>query len=153
MTTIAYKDGVIAYDSRRTCDGRIITDSADKKREREGYMFFGCGSTSDILNLIDAFFGAKIKGECDAQAIVAFGGCVTEIILSEGRLFKYPVDHEYAIGSGSDNAITAMDMGATAYQAVQMAAKRDTGTGGTIRTVIINEGMADAKTTAPGVTA
>lgn len=31
--------------------------------------------------------------------------------------------------------------------------KRDIYTGGTIRTVIINEGMADAKTTAPGVTA
>ena len=59
----------------------------------------------------------------------------------------------YAIGSCADHAIPPMDMGATAYQAVQMAAKRDTGTGGTIRTVIINEGMADAKTTTPGVTA
>ena len=46
-----------------------------------------------------------------------------------------------------------MDMGATAYHAVQMAAKRDAGTGGTIRTVIINEGVTDAKTNAPGVAA
>ncbi|AZF37708.1 hypothetical protein C4J88_2926 [Pseudomonas sp. R4-39-08] len=153
MTTIAYKDGVIAYDSRRTCDGRIITDCADKKRERDGHVFFGSGSTSDILNLMDAFFGAKIEGECDAQVIVVHDGRVTEIIWTEGRLFKYPVDHEYAIGSGSDNAITAMDMGATAFQAVEMASKRDTSTGGTIRTMIIDEGMADAKTNAPGVTA
>lgn len=139
MTTIAYKDGVIAYDSRRTCDGRIVTDSADKKREREGHVFFGCGSTSDILSLIDAFFGAKIKGECDAQVIVVSEGCVTEIMWSEGRLFKYPVDHEYAIGSGSDNAITAMDMGATAAEAVEMAKRRDTATGGTVRTLVVRE--------------
>lgn len=137
MTTIAYKDGVIAYDSRRTCDGRIVTDSADKKRERDGHAFFGCGSTSDILNLIDAFFGENIKGECDAQVIVVFEGCVAEIIWSEGRLFNYPIDHDYAIGSGSDNAITAMDMGATAVEAVEMAKKRDTGTGGLIRTLTI----------------
>ncbi|EGH43290.1 hypothetical protein [Pseudomonas syringae] len=137
MTTIAYKDGVIAYDSRRTCDGRIVTDSADKKRERDGHAFFGSGSTSDILNLIDAFFGAKIEGECDAQVIAVHGGQVTEIIWAEGRLFKYPVDHEYAIGSGSDNAITAMDMGATAAEAVEMAMKRDTATGGQVRTLSV----------------
>ena len=139
MTTIAYKDGVIAYDSRRTCDGRIVTDDADKKRERDGHVFFGCGSTSDILSLIDAFFGTKIEGECDAQVIAVFEGIVTEVIWSEGRLFKYPVDHQYAIGSGSDNAITAMDMGATAAEAVEMAKKRDTCTGGMVRTLEIKE--------------
>jgi hypothetical protein len=50
------------------------------------------------------------------------------------------VDSVYAIGCGSDHAITAMDMGATAYQAVQMAAKRDTGTGGTIRAATVGVG-------------
>jgi 20S proteasome alpha/beta subunit len=143
MTTIAYKNGVIAYDSRRTCDGRIVTDRADKKRERDGHVFFGSGSTSDILSLMDAFFGAKIEGECDAQVIVVHDGHVTEIIWTEGRLFKYPVDHEYAIGSGSDNAITAMDMGATAAEAVEMAMKRDTATGGQVRTLLVRGGNTD----------
>ena len=70
-------------------------------------------------------------------------------------LWKSPIllDRVYAIGSGSPFAFAAMDMGANAYKAVEMAAKRDTSTGGKIRTVIINEGMADAKTNAPGVTA
>ncbi len=140
MTTIAYKDGVIAYDSRRTCDGRIITDSADKKRERDGHVFFGTGSTSDIMNLMDAFFGANIEEAGNSQVLVVHDGRVTEIIWSEGRLFKYPVDHDYAIGSGSDNAITAMDMGATAAEAVEMAMKRDTGTGGQVRLLVVNPG-------------
>ena len=68
-----------------------------------------------------------------------FEGIVTEIIWSEGRLFKYQVDHQYAIGSGSNNAITAMDMGATAAEAVEMAKKRDTGTGGLVRTLVIRD--------------
>lgn len=30
MTTIAYKDGVIAYDGRQTRNDRIVSDSAAK---------------------------------------------------------------------------------------------------------------------------
>ena len=42
-----------------------------------------------------------------------------------------------AIGSGSPFALTAMDMGASAEEAVTMAAKRDSCTGGKIRTLRI----------------
>jgi hypothetical protein len=44
------------------------------------------------------------------------------------------LDNPCAIGSGTDHALTAMDMGATAEEAIGWAAKRDAGTGGTIRT-------------------
>lgn len=63
------------------------------------------------------------------------------------------MDRPFAIGSGRDFALAAMDMGASAKEAVEAAAKRDVYTGGTIRTLIIDKGMADAKTTSPGVTA
>lgn len=52
------------------------------------------------------------------------------------------VERPFAIGSGRDFALAAMDMGATAKEAVEMAAKRDVYTGGTIRTVIIDSGEA-----------
>lgn len=57
----------------------------------------------------------------------------------EDGFWKSPIPPSatYAIGSGADHAITAMDMGANAFLAVQMAAKRDTGTGGTIRALVI----------------
>jgi len=42
-------------------------------------------------------------------------------------------DKVYSIGSGSDHALTAMDMGATAEKAVEMAMQRDICTGGRIR--------------------
>lgn len=142
MTTIAYKDGVIAYDSRISAGRTIIYDDVDKKREREGVFFFGTGSTSDINDLIGAYFGEEIIGECGASALVVHDGALMIIGYSEGKVWKSPVraDKPYAIGSGEDHAFTALDMGASAAEAVEMAAKRDTGTGGKIRTLIVKEG-------------
>ena len=36
MTTIAYKDGVIAYDSRLIRDDLIMSDDYDKHLEQDG---------------------------------------------------------------------------------------------------------------------
>ncbi len=156
MTTIAYKDGVIAYDSQITCGSTVTYDDYEKCHEVKGVKFFMCGKTCDYTALQDAYFGAAVSKEVDASAIVADGDglwCVGAGV--EDGFWKSPIPASaiYAIGSGADHAITAMDMGATAHKAVQMAAKRDTGTGGLIRTVIINEGVTDAKTTSLGVSA
>ncbi|MEN5136102.1 MULTISPECIES: proteasome subunit beta [unclassified Pseudomonas] len=156
MTTIAYKNGVIAYDSQITSGNTITYDDYQKCHEVKGVKFFMSGKTCDYTALQDAYFGGVVTREVDASAIVADGDslwCVGAGV-PEG-FWKSPImlDSIYAIGSGADHAITAMDMGATAYEAVRMAAKRDTGTGGIIRAVTINEGMADAKTNAPSVIA
>lgn len=139
MTTIAYKDGVIAYDSRVSAGRTIIYDDVDKKRERDGVLFFGTGATGEISELIGAYFGEEIAGECGASAFVVHGDDLMIIGYSEGKVWKSPVraDKPYAIGSGEDHAFTALDMGASAAEAVEMAAKRDTGTGGKIRTLTI----------------
>lgn len=139
MTTIAYKDGIIAYDGLVTAGGTIVYDDFDKMRERDGVLFFGCGATSEINELIGGYFGDEIAGECRAEAIVVVDGLLTLIGFYEGKIAKTPLllDRPYAIGSGTDHALTALDMGATAYQAIEMAAKRDTGTGGKIRTLTI----------------
>lgn len=146
MTTIAYKDGVIAYDSQITSGNTITYDDYQKCHEVKGVRFFMCGKTCDYAALQDAYFGAAVTKEVDASAIVADSDglwCVGAGV-QEG-FWKSPImlDSIYAIGSGADHAITAMDMGDTAYQAVQMAAKRDTGTGGTIHTVIIGAGATE----------
>jgi len=139
MTTIAYKDGIIAYDSRVTANGAIIYDDFEKRRERGGVSFFGTGATGDIEDLVSIYNGGAIAGECDATALVVQNGQLLLIGYSDGKVWKSPVrsDRPYAIGSGVDHAYTAMDMGASAYQAVEMAMKRDTGTGGQIRTFTI----------------
>lgn len=141
MTTIAYKDGVIAYDSQITTGNTITYDDYEKLKVVKGVKFVLCGATSDIEAFIDAYFGAPAAAKLDASALIVEGDRIwcAGHNKDEG-LWKSPVelDRPYAIGSGSDHALTAMDMGATAYQAVEKAAKRDVSTGGMIRTLRVS---------------
>lgn len=140
MTTIAYKDGVIAYDSR-ICNGSAITyDDFDKCQEVKGVKFVLTGYVCDYSKLIGAWFGEPVTGTVECSALVFDGESLCYAACNaEHGLCKTPVwlDHPYVLGSGSDHAITAMDMGATAAQAVEMAKKRDTSTGGQVRTLSI----------------
>lgn len=143
MTTIAYKDGVIAYDSRVT-DGNIISDdSFDKCFVVDGVRFFLTGAVSDHVYLIDAYF----KGKCprrniDSRAFVFDKGALSECAISPGTGFwRYDMrlDNPAAIGSGAQFALAAMIMGASAEEAVRVAARLDSCTGGTIRTFRLEE--------------
>ena len=140
MTTIAYKDGVIAYDGRATTStGTIVYDDFEKCVERDGVRFVICGSTACMSKLIDAYFGEP-QTCVSADALVVVDGEVWYISHGDDDgIEKSQVlpDRPYSIGSGSDHAYTAMDMGASAYQAVEMAMKRDSCTGGLIRTLTI----------------
>lgn len=140
MTTIAYKDGVIAYDSQITRGDVITYDDYDKCIEQDGVKFFCCGAVPDYQRLVDVYFGAKPNGNIDATAIVLDGESLMMVAVDDTTgLWKSPVlrDRPYAIGSGTPYAFAAMDMGASAEKAVEMAAKRDTSTGGKVRIVRI----------------
>jgi 20S proteasome alpha/beta subunit len=139
MTTIAYKDGVIAYDGRITSGSAITYDDFDKCHERDGVKFVMAGYTADYQRLMDAFFGKELAS-IGASALVVDADGVWSVGHNDGEgVWKSAVlaDRPYAIGSGSVHALTAMDMGASAYQAVEMAMKRDSCTGGKIRTLTI----------------
>ncbi len=140
MTTIAYKDGVIAYDGRSTTNaGTIVYDDFDKCVERDGVRFVIAGANAGIQKLIDAYFGADLIS-IDTVALAVEDGVIWHISHDDDEgIAKSLVLHDrpYALGSGSGHAYTAMDMGATAYQAVEMAMKRDIYSGGKIRTLTI----------------
>jgi ATP-dependent protease HslVU (ClpYQ) peptidase subunit len=140
MTTIAYKDGVIAYDSQVTRGDVITDDDYEKCIEQKGVKFFCTGAVSDHQRLVDVYFGAKPEGNIDATALVTDGEILMHIAVDDDTgLWKSPIrlDRVYAIGSGTHYAFAAMDMGGTAYQAIEAAKKRDTSTGGVIRTLTI----------------
>ena len=139
MTTIAYKDGIIAYDGRVTRGTQITYDDFDKCLERDGVKFICCGANADFESLMDAYFGWEVSN-CDASAIIIADGLIWNGAVDETTGFwktQVTEDRPYAIGSGSVHALTAMDMGASAYQAVEMAMKRDSCTGGKIRTLTV----------------
>jgi 20S proteasome alpha/beta subunit len=141
MTTITYKDGVIAYDSLAVSDITIVDNNFDKHIEKDNVHFFFSGCVADITKLIECYFGAKHKINSNSSAIVYDKNDL--FIIGFGKNGNYYCDPErldncIAIGSGTDHALTAMDLGCSAKKAIKMAAKRDTCTGGKIRKFKIN---------------
>ena len=137
MTTIAYKEGIIAYDSRCTSGDHILNDSDDKLTISKGVRFFMAGRVSDQEEFVDQYFGdRKVGKNLNVSAFILDGGrlFLSSSDATELWVSSFNIKLHDAIGSGSDHAITAMDMGATAKEAVKWAMKRDTKTGGRIRT-------------------
>lgn len=138
MTTIAYKDGVIAYDSRQTRNGAIVSDDAPKCQVVDEVSFFLSGAVCDEKALIAAYFGtpSSVPVECSGYAVD--GGNLMMVGHDDKTgIWKQELDlsNPDAIGSGAAYALAAMDMGASAEDAVRAAMKRDIYTGGKIRTL------------------
>jgi len=139
MTTIAYKNGIIAYDSMSTRGDLITNRTSDKHLKVSGIHFFLCGAQSDYDDLICAWFGqdrVKTIPECEAL-VVDESGTVWDCACNEENIFwKARIGYAqiYAIGSGRSCAFSAMDCGKDARGAVAIAAGRDVCTGGEIRT-------------------
>jgi ATP-dependent protease HslVU (ClpYQ) peptidase subunit len=137
MTTIAYRDGVIAFDSRITEGDLIISDNYLKCYTDGSYRVFFAGDVilaPLLIELVKEEIPAPASGEL--EAIVWTGNVLLWAGLEEGHFYRIPlpVSSSFAIGSGKAHAYTAMDMGADAVTAVKMAGKRDKNTGGVINT-------------------
>jgi len=140
VTTIAYKDGVIAYDSRATRGTTITDDDCEKLETVKGVHFLLTGCACDFDALIAAYFGTIATAPVEASAYAFDGDTLWLIGYDEKTGFwkgRLRLDTCDAIGSGSSFALVAMDMGATAAEAVEMAKKRDSCTGGLVRTLAI----------------
>lgn len=146
MTTIVYKDGIIAYDSRATNGGSITSDKVNKKEVVQKVAFFFCGWLGEFELLIAAYHDVDLQEDITSEgpcALVVDNGelFLCSLDADTKRFWKQSLKHfdEYAIGSGSEFARGAMSMGADAVTAVKVAAKLDTGTGGKIRTYKIRK--------------
>lgn len=129
MTVIAYRDGVMAADSRVT--GNFIT-AGIKLHRKNGKIIGFAGDLHQALVFIDWYFDNKqrkpdLSNENDWVALVASPDGVEEWNHSL-RPFKV-MDSFYAIGSGAEVAIGAMEAGASAKKAAEIACKRADGCG------------------------
>lgn len=136
MTTIAYRDGVLAADTQAT-DGHGCTNGRVIKVERRGpFLAASAGQACFARRFLD-WFRSGMPGdpeignaECNADGM---------IFMPDGRIIEFSpfgsktVHAEfYSTGSGMDYALGAMAMGATAEEAVRVAARFDNSTGGEI---------------------
>lgn len=143
MTTIAYKDGVIATDSMISAGNTITDQNAEKRIVRDGIQFFIAGATSDHIKLVEEYINPTGRDVCSAGAFVVDG----EMLYRVGReddgkgIWRCPLrkDNPAAMGSGQDFALAAMDFGNSAEKAVLYARTRDLYTGGPVWTYNITE--------------
>jgi 20S proteasome alpha/beta subunit len=137
MTTIAVKDGIVAWDSRATKGGTIADDDCQKMIVVQGVRVWFCGSWADRDRLVEYLITSPPEtSPIEGSAIVLHEGNLYTVGCDKRGMWKCPepLNVPLAIGSGSDHALTAMDCGLSAADAVRMAIKRDINSGGRVRT-------------------
>lgn len=141
MTTIAYRDGVIAGDTQVTAGGMKV-GSAQKvfKKGKRLWGFAGslalCQAYSDWVKTGRKGEPPELTKEDDLDGFVIEDGK----IVSYNHNGKDTIEAEYyASGSGWLIAMGAMAMGATAEEAVRCAIKHDNGSGGDITVFNVND--------------
>lgn len=139
MTTVAYRDGVMAADTAATWDmgGNYRTRSVKIYRSR-GCLIGICGDYYAAQMFVD-WFEENEEGE-NRPASSEAGDFLAMVAYPNGRLYTvncfYTLVEEdsnfFAIGSGAAYALSAMELGLSAPAAVEHAAKFDIYTGGEI---------------------
>lgn len=142
MTTIAYRDGVLAGDSLCCRAGWKVGATFRKVfKTPDGRLIGLCGDAAHIMKLVEWLMMPPKNRLGERPRLDKDTGTVVEV-LSNGKARYYEHDHYHdtndrywSVGSGSIAALVAMDMGADAATAVRAAARRDDSTGGKVRTV------------------
>jgi len=136
MTTIAYRDGVLAADGLCTRDGTVVEFRAEKIRRLENGDILALCGTSYVRQIFAEWWLDRTKPQPDLTESSAIVLTADGLLEYEGNgqhiSFTRIRDEFSAWGSGATAALGAMHMGATALQAVQIAATLDLKTGGEI---------------------
>lgn len=137
MTTVAlqYESRTISYDSRMSSgNGYVVDDNYNKKREVNGVVFFLAGVAADIDMFTEYYPGPyELIPEC--SGILVRDGEVHSVHVDEhGMISELNLTCDYAVGSGEQFALAAMDLGKTSKEAVKYATTRDCFSGGKINT-------------------
>lgn len=131
MTTIAaslaHKE--IAADSKCSSDDSFC--SVYKLRQWKDGPIGAAGDWHQILKFYEALeIGGEIDSEWDIEVLQLQP---SGLFIYGASLKPYPIkDKFYAIGSGAAYALTAMALGKSPREAVEIAARFDPGTGGEI---------------------
>jgi ATP-dependent HslUV protease subunit HslV len=128
MTTIAYKDGVMASDSACSHNETVVFDVQKVFKNDAGFLLGLAGTLMDVGIMKAWFFNEDLN---DVPRTKAYGILVSpkgKVYFAERGLLTPVKGKHVATGSGRDLALGAMDAGASAVEAVRIASKRDSAT-------------------------
>jgi 20S proteasome alpha/beta subunit len=131
MTTIAYREGILAGDTRVAYGQDVLDDMVKVHVLPDGSLFGGAGDVEDIKRL------QKAMENGDDEPVLKNISAI--MIKPNGQVWNYERSvwvrlrgQYFAIGSGAIAALSAMDAGADAIKAIKIAIRRNTGTGGRV---------------------
>lgn len=139
MTTIAYRNGVLAGD-RQTNNGGIVTGTTRKVWKEQGLLFGVAGSISALQNVMKWSKG-KRKSLPFMSTLLSYS-CI--VVSKRGSIFVFSSEDKegcilttdiFALGSGGDLALGAMMHGASPKRSIELAGTRCVYTGGGIDVV------------------
>lgn len=134
MTTIAYRDGVLAGDTLASVGDTKIPGRCRKVwRLRDGRLFGGAGKAEELRSLKKLMMAhkegplpcPKLKA-CEAILVMPGG----QVLVYEGAVWEPEEAPYHALGSGFGYALTAMWLGHDAVIAVKAGIHFDKGSGG-----------------------
>lgn len=155
MTTIAYRDGVLAGDSKVGAGSYRCSDVDKVRSYKNGAWLVGAaGDTMLIQYVLDNIEGCFGRGQLKDLLMLDLSDMVANVSNEEREEFELLIAHPksgrcwfaglttsgvlvahelkgpyHAIGSGASLALVAMDCGRGAEKAVLAACKRDEATG------------------------
>jgi hypothetical protein len=142
MTAIAYRDGVMVADTEMSIGN--VKSRCVKIAKKNGHLIGMCGSDCPPLAMFVTAFGKKDE---EAKKLLKEFKFAALVVTPKGemQLWTQSMTFEplqtpfYAIGSGSEVAIGAMEMGASSRRAVLAAIKWAPGVSGPMTTLRLSK--------------
>lgn len=143
MTTVAYRDGVMAADSGAWLGDAVMPWARKLAVGPDGSLHGASGGSAEVaayLAWVDGgFFGQRPAPEKTGTAdgsfivLIAKAGDPVKLLTAFGtEIYDAPY---FAIGAGNVGALCAMHAGATAEQAIEAAIMHAPGAIGPVRTI------------------
>jgi 20S proteasome alpha/beta subunit len=134
MTTVAWKDGILAADSRGTLAGWTVPGAERKLfRLKDGSVAAITGPLANGMQILRWIVGERTSKQPDGDARVIIVDAEGRIAVYEDGGFYYEEGLPFAAwGSGMPAALGAMHAGADAPEAVRIAGLVDPATGGAV---------------------
>lgn len=136
MTTIVYRDNVLAADSLAfRGDTRLPTEEVKLRRLSDGSVFALCGGAARLLQMerwLNDNAGEIDKIPIGNSTAVHLPLTGPLMVYEDGGWYEHPRDQFAAFGGGFQFAYGALHLGASAEQAVGVASVYDAGTGGKV---------------------
>jgi ATP-dependent protease HslVU (ClpYQ) peptidase subunit len=143
MTTVVYRDGILASDS--ACYAGTTKVHSMKKVWRISGHLVGLAGDVDAINAFKKWFAAG--ADVEKYPIEKKQQLAVIVVTPEGKVFTYEdrdpipleiIDGEYvAVGSGADVALGAMHAGASAPEAIKAAIAHSAKTDGKIQMITL----------------